>query len=83
MIRILRISVCHHVMPSTSTYLPLVLHVCVTIVSGNSLLPVWHQAISIMYFMIFLANKDMFELNLKYPVVLLICLLWCIKFELN
>ena len=25
----------------------------------------------------------MFKLNLKYPIIWLICLLWCIKFELN
>ena len=29
------------------------------------------------------ANKDMFKLNLKYPIIWLICLLRCIKSELN
>ena len=38
---------------------------------------------AIMYFLIFAAHKDMFKLNLKYPVFWLICLLWAIKFELN
>ena len=81
-------------------------------VSGNGLLPDWHQAISpvsepmltywfcccygpvlciswivqikmcIMYFLNW-ANKDMFKLNLKYPIIWLICLLRYIKFELN
>ena len=81
-------------------------------VSGNGLLPDWHQAINpvsepmltywfcccygpvlciswivqikicIMYFLNW-ANKDMFKLNLKYPIIWLICLLRYIKFELN
>ena len=59
-------------MPSTSTHLPLVLHVCFGIVSGNGLLSVQHQAISIMYFLNCAENKDIFRLNLKYPVILLI-----------
>ena len=37
----------------------------------------------IMYFQNCAANKDMFELNLRYPIIWLICLLQCIKFELN
>ena len=36
-----------------------------------------------MYFLNCGANKDMFKLNLKYPIIWLICLLRCITFELN
>ena len=37
----------------------------------------------IMCFLNCAANEDMFKLNLKYPAIWLICLLRCIKFELN
>ena len=90
MIRILKmcVFVCHHVMPSTSTHLPLVLHVCVSIVSVIGLLPVWHQAISrlCISWIVQQIKICMFKLNLKHSVILLIsmiCLLRCIKFELN